>query len=77
MAIGDRLNETVAYHLEKGLPDGKGIDNAVNWFAALGKELHGLLMAAKRDGKVEVRITVMGVTTKIDIVLPKTERGEE
>jgi len=72
MAIGDRLVATVGYQLQQGLPNGRNIDNAVNWYAAIGKELHALLMAAKQAGKLEVRITLMGIPVKVDIVLPAT-----
>lgn len=70
--IGDRLNATVAHHLQRGLPDGRQIDNLVAWATAAVTKAFRWLEAAEQQGAIVVEVRApIGPPLTLTIKLPK------
>jgi len=72
--IGDRINQTVAYHLEKGLPDGSQIDNLVAWLTVTATRIDYIVKEWIEAGEIVVGVKApIGPEIQLRIKLPKDE----
>jgi len=72
--IGDRINQTVAYHLDKGLPDGSQIDNLVAWLTATAIRVDRIVQGWMEAGEIVVGVKApIGPEIQLRLKLPKDE----
>lgn len=72
--IGDRINATIAYHLERGLPDGRKIDNLVALAADVLAIIHGIVSGLNTAGEIVIEMkAAIGPPIVFRIKLRKVE----
>jgi len=73
--IGDKINATVAYHLDKGLPDGSQIDNLVAWLTDIATRIDRIVQGWQAAGEIVVGVKApIGPEFQIRIKLPKEQQ---